>query len=202
VEELVRRAVDWQGRCDLFISNAGVGCRGAVHEFSADEWDEILRIDLWASIWATRLVVPHMLERRSGRLMFVSSGAGLEGIASFAPYCVSKFGLVALGESLARELKGSGVAVSIVIPGAVSTDGWRNYRMPAALDESEAERIRNEVRQAGATWPSPESMAATIVDGIRAGRLYILQKHPTMDDWYGDVMGRRARDPDAFVLGS
>ena len=44
-------------------------------------------------------------------------------------------------------------------------------------------------------------MADAIVDGLRHDRVYILQKHPAMDDWYGDLMRRRANDPDGFVLG-
>jgi len=202
VETMVECAVDWQGRCDLFVSNAGVGCRGLAHEFSAGEWEEILAIDLMASIWATRLLVPHMLERGTGRIAYVASGAGLEGIPQFAPYCVAKFGLVALAESLARELKGTGVGVSLIVPGAVSTGGWKIYRFPGEdrMNADEVARFRSKIRDEGTNWPSPESMAEIIVDGLRRDRLYILQKHPAMDDWYGDLMGRRAADPDAFVL--
>ena len=203
VEDMVERAVAWQGRCDLFLSNAGIGCRGAAHEFSVADWEEVLAIDLWASIWAIRLLVPHMLERGSGRLAFVSSGAGLEGYSQFAPYNVAKFGLIGLAESLARELKGTGVGVSIIVPGAVSTGGWRVYRFAGNenMSADEVAELRAKIRDEGASWPSPESMADAIVDGLRHDRVYILQKHPAMDDWYGDLMRRRANDPDGFVLG-
>jgi NAD(P)-dependent dehydrogenase (short-subunit alcohol dehydrogenase family) len=204
VERMVDASIAWRGRCDLFVSNAGVGCRGPAHAFSVGEWEEILAIDLMASIWAIRLLVPHMLERGSGHIAFVSSGQGLEGFAGYAPYAVAKFGLIGLGEALARELAGTGVRVSIVVPGAVATSGWKTYRFAGgeALDAAEVERRRSEIRADGAGWPSPDSMAATIVDGLRDDRVYILQKNPAVQDWYGDLMRRRADDPDGFVLGS
>jgi len=203
VEGMVERAIAWQGRCDLFVSNAGIGCRGPAHEFSVADWEDVLAIDLWASIWAVRLLVPHMLERGTGRLAFVASGAGLEGFDGFAPYNVAKFGLVGLAESLARQLKGTRVGVSIIVPGAVATGGWKIYRFAGneRMSDEEIERRRSAVRDEGKGWPSPESMAAAIVDGLRSDRVYILQKHPTMDDWYGYLMRRRADDPDGFVLG-
>lgn len=202
VEDLVAKAIDWQGRCDLFISNAGVGCRGEAHEFTVDEWEELIAINLWASIWATRLLVPHMLERGSGHLAFVSSGCGLEGIEAMAPYSVAKFGLVGLGESLARALQDTGVGVSIIVPGAVATNGWRIYRFADAANRSadEINEQREEIRKAGAHWPTPEAMADKIIEGLKDDRIYIFQDNPYEADWYGGLMRKRAADPDGFVL--
>jgi NAD(P)-dependent dehydrogenase (short-subunit alcohol dehydrogenase family) len=203
VEDLIAQAIAWQGRCDIFLSNAGVGCRGYAHEFSAEEWESILAVDLMASIWAMRLVVPHMLERDTGHISFVSSGAGLQGIAKFAPYCVAKFGLVALAESLARELKATGVEVSLIVPGAVATNGWRGYRLAGAdgMGRAEIEAVRESVRAETAGWPTPESMAAIIVDGIASGRFFIAQPNPFEPDWLTGLFRKRAEDPDGFVLG-
>lgn len=203
VEAMVEQAIDWQGQCDLYISNAGIGCRGAAHEFSVADWQKILDVDLLASVWAIRLLIPHMLERGTGRLSFVSSGAGLDGGSDRAPYCVAKFGMIGLAESLAKQLKGTGVSVSIIVPGAVNTTGWSRYLVARAAETppGELDAQREARRDEAASWPAPEVMAAKIVDGLREDRLYIFQDNPWVTDWYGDLMQRRAKDPDGFVLG-
>jgi NAD(P)-dependent dehydrogenase (short-subunit alcohol dehydrogenase family) len=204
VEALVERALAWQGRCDLFISNAGVGCIGAPEDFTPDEWEYQLGVNLWSAIWPLRLIIPHMLGRRSGRLVFVSSGAGFEGFADRAPYNVAKFGIVGLAESVARRLKGTGVGVSLVVPGAVATDGWKIYMMAGAKNRApeEIEQLRNEQREVGASWPRPETMAQAIVEGIRADRYCIVQHNPFEPDWFARILEQKGRDPDGFVLGA
>jgi NAD(P)-dependent dehydrogenase (short-subunit alcohol dehydrogenase family) len=198
VQKLVEHAIAWQGRCDIFISNVGVGCVGAPHEYTMDEWEYLLDVNLFSAIWPLRELIPHMLERGSGRLVFVSSGAGIEGQPDRAPYNVAKFGIVGLTESLARYLKGTGVGVSLVLPGAVSTNSWKRTVIAGSDD---AESKRNELRDVAANWPRPEVMADAIVDGVKCDRYCILQHNPSQPDWYEDIHTRKGRDPDAFVLG-
>jgi NAD(P)-dependent dehydrogenase (short-subunit alcohol dehydrogenase family) len=203
VEDLVRKAISWRGHCDLFVSNAGVGCAGAPEDFTPKEWEYLLGVNLWSCIWPLRLIIPHMRDRGRGHLVFVSSGAGIEGFAHRAPYNVAKFGVVGLAESVARSLKGSGVGVSLVIPGAVATEGWRIYLAAGAeaLGPEAVQRLREEQRESSATWPRPETMAEAIVIGIREGRYCILQDNPFQPDWFADTLTRKGRDPDSFVLG-
>jgi NAD(P)-dependent dehydrogenase (short-subunit alcohol dehydrogenase family) len=200
VERVVRESIAWKGRVDLFVSNAGIGCEGNAQDFTVDQWESLIALDLMASVWAMRLFVPHMLERGAGHLAFVASGAGYEAFADRAPYNVAKFGLVALAEALARQLKGSGVGVSVIVPGAVSTGGWRSYVFAGEAEPSAAQReaLREHVRY----WPSAESMAAVIVEGIRKDRFHIVQPYDAEPTWFTDIFRRRAEDPDAFVLGS
>src|SRR2546426_3628614 len=56
VESLVAQAIAWQGRCDLFVSNAGIGCEGEAQAFSVEDWQTMIATDLMASVWAMRLV--------------------------------------------------------------------------------------------------------------------------------------------------
>ena len=200
VESLVERAIGWQGRCDVFMSNAAIACSGPPEAYSVEDWERVLDVNLWASIWAQRLLVPHMLERGSGHLVFVSSGQGFELQPQSAPYGVSKSALIGLAAALAKRLKGTGVKVSVVVPGAVGGDRqmWRTMRIAAGSDE---ERIRAESREMSRVWPSPESMAATIVDGIEAGRFFIWQIGAgPHENWERNMLADLARDPDAFVL--
>ncbi len=203
VEALVEQAIAWQGQCDLFMSNVGVGCIGAPQAFTPGEWDYLIAVNLWSCIWPLRLIVPHMVSRGSGRLVFVSSGAGIEGQADRAPYNVAKFGIIGLSESLARYGKDKGVGVTLVIPGAVATDGWKIYRIAGAdaLGDEEVERMRVEQREHSKNWPRPESMAAAIVEGIKDDRYAVVQHNPFQEDWFEDIFTRKGRDPDGFVLG-
>jgi NAD(P)-dependent dehydrogenase (short-subunit alcohol dehydrogenase family) len=203
VVALVEQAIAWQGRCDLFIANAGVGCAGLPHEFTHDEWDYLLAVNLWSAIWPLRTIVPHMLARGSGHLAFVSSGAGFEGYADRAPYNVAKFGIVGLAESVARSLKGTGIGVSLVVPGAVATDGWKRYvpANAAALSTSELNDVRATQREHSRSWPQPEVMANAIVDGIANDRYAIVQHNPFEPEWFSNVNRRKGEDLDAFVLG-
>lgn len=201
VDALVERAIAWQGHCDVFVSNVGVGCVGGPHEFTFDQWEYLINVNLWSCIWPLRRVIPHMVERGQGHLVFVSSGAGIEGYADRAPYNVAKFGIVGLAESVARYLKPMGVDVSLVIPGAVATDGWKIYVIAGEPDPQSIERKRVEQRDHSSRWPAPQGMAEAIVAGIRERRYAIIQHNPFQPDWFADILQRKGRDPDAFVLG-
>jgi NAD(P)-dependent dehydrogenase (short-subunit alcohol dehydrogenase family) len=203
VEALVERSIAWQGHCDVFVSNVGVGCIGLPHEFTAEEWEYMLDVNLWSAIWPLRLIVPHMLQRGSGHLAFVSSGAGFEGYADRAPYNVAKFGIVGLAESVARALKDTGVNVTLVVPGAIATEGWKIFVIAGAdrKGEREVERIRAEQREHSSEWPKPEVMADAIVDGILHDRYCVVQHNPYEPDWLANVLERKGRDPDGFVRG-
>jgi NAD(P)-dependent dehydrogenase (short-subunit alcohol dehydrogenase family) len=204
VEELVARSIDWQGHCDVFVSNVGVGCIGLPHEYTPDEWDYLLRVNLWSAIWPMRSIVPHMLKRDRGHLVFVSSGAGFEGTAERAPYNVAKFGIVGLAESTARSLKDTGVNVTLVVPGAIATDGWRSCVVADADTKGakEVERVRQELRGHTTDWPQPEVMADAIVHGIKDDCYFVVQHNPYEPDWLASTLERKGRDPEGFVLGT
>ena len=201
VEALVERVIAWQGHCDVFVSNVGVGCVGAPHEFTFDQWDYLIDVNLWSCIWPLRRVIPHMVERGRGHLVFVTSGAGFEGQADRAPYNVAKFGIVGLAESVARYLKPTRVDVSLVVPGAVATDGWSRYVFAGDLDSETVEQERAKRREESSHWPAPQVMAKAIVAGILQRRYAIIQHNPYQPDWFADVLERKGRDPDGFVLG-
>ena len=201
VEGLVERAVGWQGRCDLFMSNVGVGCVGAPHEYTPEQWQYLIDVNLWSCIWPLRLVIPHMLERNTGYLVFVTSGAGFEGTAERAPYNVAKFAIVGLAESCARALKGSGANVLLVVPGAIATEGWRRTVVAGGKSDDEIDRVRAEHRAHSTDWPRPEVMADAIVAGIRDDRYCVVQHNPYEPDWLESRLAHKGRDPDSFVLG-
>jgi NAD(P)-dependent dehydrogenase (short-subunit alcohol dehydrogenase family) len=196
MEALVDASIDWRGHCDLFHSNAGIGMGGAPQSIPIEEWDRILDINLHSHIWTVRKLLPHMLERGSGHLVHTASSAGTLGFAMLIPYCVTKFGVVGLCESLASYTLNRGVGVSVVCPLLVSTNifdrSW-NYPEEGEIDFNEAfqDQVRTFFKEVGM---APEGVADTIVEAVKGNHLYVFP-HPELKD----MIDTKWADPDAFV---
>jgi len=109
------------GGIDVLVNNAGLGWAGPLGEITAGKIAELAAVNLTAPIELTRLLVPGMAERGRGGVAFVSSIAGVTGVRGEAVYAATKAGLSAFAESLAYEVRGSGVAVSVIVPGVIDT---------------------------------------------------------------------------------
>jgi short-subunit dehydrogenase len=120
-ERLARQVLDAAGRVDLLVNNAGSGSAGPFSEQSASALDGLLMVNLRAPIQLTRAVLPGMLQRGQGRLVFVTSIAGRLGVREEAAYAAAKAGLDVFAESLRFEVAGRGVGVTVVVPGVVDT---------------------------------------------------------------------------------
>ena len=120
-ELLVEKALAAEGRVDVLVCNAGAGWAGPIGELPGTKASELINLNLLAPVQLARLLAPGMAERGAGRLVFVSSIAGATGVRDEAVYAATKAGLNCLAESLAYELAGTGVGVSLVLPGVVNT---------------------------------------------------------------------------------
>jgi short-subunit dehydrogenase len=120
-EELAAAAQSEAGRVDLLVSNAGVGWAGEIGDLTAAKAGELVTVNLLAPIHLARLLIPGMTKRGAGHLVFVSSIAGATGARDEAVYAAAKAGIGCFAESLAYELNGHGVGVSLVVPGVVDT---------------------------------------------------------------------------------
>jgi short-subunit dehydrogenase len=129
-DRLIESALARAGRIDLLICNAGAGWAGPIGDLPASKATELLTVNLLAPIQLTRLLAPGMAERGFGRLIFVSSIAGMTGVRHEAVYAATKAGLNYLAESLSYELAGTGAGVSVVLPGAVDTPFFRRRGRP------------------------------------------------------------------------
>jgi len=109
------------GAVDILVNNAGIGWAGAFPDMSGSDVALLVGVNLTAPIELTRAVLPGMLARRTGHLMFVTSIAGRMGVAGEAVYSATKAGLDVFAESLRFELTGTAVQVSVVVPGVVDT---------------------------------------------------------------------------------
>ncbi len=118
VENVLARA----GRIDALVNNAGVAGQSApCWELPPGEWERVLAIDLFGVYYGCRHVLPHMLERGSGRIVNVASIAGKEGNPNASPYSAAKAGVIGLTKSVAKEVATRGVLVNAVTPAVIET---------------------------------------------------------------------------------
>lgn len=129
----VEQAVARFGRLDVVINNAGSMWLGAVEEFSETEARAAMELNFFGALWVTQAVAPHLRAQRAGRLLQVSSVAGVVTGPTAGLYSASKFALEGMSEALAQELAPFGVRVTIVEPGGYWTDLYRrglHYAQP------------------------------------------------------------------------
>jgi NAD(P)-dependent dehydrogenase (short-subunit alcohol dehydrogenase family) len=133
VSALAQAALDRFGRIDILVNNAGVISVAPVASMSEEEWDRVLAVNLKGTFLCSKAVVPHMVERRAGRIVNMSSVAGKRGQPGLAHYCASKFAVIGLTQTLALELASSNVTVNAVCPGEVDSAMWQEQLLPALV---------------------------------------------------------------------
>lgn len=122
VDELVQRAVAWGGSLDILVNNAGVTRDTLLLRLSEDDWDAVLNTNLRGAYLVTRAALRHMWRQRYGRIVNISSVAGLVGNAGQANYAAAKAGLIGFTKAVAREVAPRGVTVNAVAPGFIITE--------------------------------------------------------------------------------
>lgn len=130
LDRLAREAVAVFGRVDALINNAGIGSGKRFEVMETADIERMMSVNLMAPVLLTRLLLPGMLERKRGAIICVASVAG--HVATETLYSATKFGVRGFALSLRRELRGTGVNVSVVSPGFVRTEltRWRRAPMP------------------------------------------------------------------------
>jgi short-subunit dehydrogenase len=121
IEKMAQRVIDNYGGVDILINNAGIGYTGNVIDLDIAAFDRLLSINLKAVFILCKILGKVMVRQRDGYIINIGSGASTTPIAGMAAYCASKYGLLGLSESLALEMRKSGVKVSIIMPGSTAT---------------------------------------------------------------------------------
>jgi NAD(P)-dependent dehydrogenase (short-subunit alcohol dehydrogenase family) len=189
VEELQARAVEAFGRVHVLCNNAGVGGGGLTWQTASADWEWVLGVNLWGAIHGVRTFLPAMLQHgEDGHIVNTASMAGMVAGPFMGPYNVSKFGVVALSETLFHELKmaQAKIGVSVLCPGFVSTniaDSARNRPedLPAAAPvlPPGTPRTEDAVRDMIAGGMPPAAVAEKVFGSIEERRFYVLT-HPEM----------------------
>jgi meso-butanediol dehydrogenase/(S,S)-butanediol dehydrogenase/diacetyl reductase len=131
VSAMAQAALERFGRIDVLVNNAGVIGVVPVVAMTEEQWDLVIDVNLKGTFLCSKAVAAHMMERRSGRIINMSSQAGRRGSPGLAHYCTTKFGLIGFTQSLALELAQFNVTVNAICPGVVDSAMWREHLLPA-----------------------------------------------------------------------
>ena len=196
MDNLAEESLAHYGSVHVVCNNAGVGARGTMWELGVNDWEFVLRVNLWGVIHGVRVFTPHLLEQDEGHIVNTGSMAGLVSVSGTGAYNVSKHGVVTLSETLYGELQdaGSNVGVSVLCPGIIRTNLRNSERnRPEHLRDLDAEAVRARTENTPGFSDtvrlqalSPEWAAECVFEGIKANRFYIL----THDDHEGQIARR------------
>jgi NAD(P)-dependent dehydrogenase (short-subunit alcohol dehydrogenase family) len=182
VQALADEALERFGAVHVVCNNAGIGPFGRIADLTLADWRWIVDVNLWGVIHGVTTFLP-LLERNEegGHIVNTASMAGLAPVPRIGSYCVTKYGVVALSETLALELEQaqSKVGVSVLCPGPVRTNIKTSSRnRPAGLEGAlrDEDLEQNPARQ-GDRWLEPEDVGPIVVDAIKRGELYAIT-HP------------------------
>jgi meso-butanediol dehydrogenase / (S,S)-butanediol dehydrogenase / diacetyl reductase len=124
IQRMVETALRELGKIDILVNNAGITLVRDPLQLSEADWDRTLNLNLKAVFFCSQAVAREMVKRKSGVILNAASISGRTGRPMMADYCASKFGVIAITQSLAMALAKHGIRVNAVAPGIVDTDMW------------------------------------------------------------------------------
>lgn len=139
VQSLVNYAITNFGKIDLLVNNAGIDLIKTINDTSIEDFDNILKTNLYSAFYTSKEVTKYMINQKFGSIINISSIWGLIGASCEMAYSVSKAGLDAMTKSLAKELGPSNIRINSIAPGIIDTD------MNKFLNEEEKKSIISEI---------------------------------------------------------
>ena len=180
VQALADETFEVMGAAHIVFNNAGVAVGGPIAEMTHADWKWTIDVDLWGPIHGVEAFLPRMIDQREGgHLLFTASFAGLVPNEGLGPYCVAKYGVVAMAEVLRRELREHQIGSTVLCPMRVGTNiGNSERNRPAELGGPDAsppvldQGADNEDLSGGVL--DVGDVAQMTVDAMMADRLYVL----------------------------
>jgi NAD(P)-dependent dehydrogenase (short-subunit alcohol dehydrogenase family) len=180
VQNLAEQAFSKMGAVHIVFNNAGVAINGHIAQMKHSDWEWVIKVDLWGPIHGVEAFLPRLIEQKQGgQIVFTSSIAGLVPTEGLGTYAVAKYGVVALAETLRREVRQHNIGVSVLCPLRVETNiesSERNRTADfggAAVTPRAPAQTSSNIVMAGEVM-KPDEVATKVVDAIIANRLYIL----------------------------
>ena len=167
VRESVGDFVAHSGGLDLMMNNAGVAVAGPAEATPVEDWRWIVDINLLGVVWGCRAAVPVMRAQGSGLVLNVASAAGFAAAPQMAAYNATKAAVISLSETLAAELAGTAVQVSVAMPGFFSTHLLKTMRAPPEASAA-AHRLM------GRSSHDATAAARALLEAAARGRLHIV----------------------------
>lgn len=140
VEAMAAQVSDTWGQVDILVNNAGITRTAMLHKMTQDQWDDVLAVHLSGSFNCLQAVVGGMIERRYGRIIFVTSAAGVLGTIGQINYSAAKAGVLGMAKSTARELARYNITANAIAPGA-ATPMTETIRTDERFKEKYLDRI-------------------------------------------------------------
>lgn len=160
VAYMVKASLDEFGSVDILVNNAGIGIRKAPQDYTLDDWNQIMDINLTGTFLPCREVYPHMVKVGGGKIINIGSMTSVVGHDLVMPYSVSKGGVVQLTKSIATAWAKDNIQANAILPGWIETD----LTEPIRTQDSFSERfqlISSRIPQG--RWGVPDDMAGTAV---------------------------------------
>lgn len=172
-EKLVKATIEKFGHIDVLVNNAGIEFNGSIIDTPIEKFDQVMKVNAYGPFFMSKLVVPYMLEKNAGSIIFMSSTSAATGASASSAYASSKAALIGLTKTLARDLAPKGINVNAICPGPIETD------MVANLPEEIKNWIKSSVF--ACRLGKPEEVGATAVFLASEKANYITGQTLTVD---------------------
>ena len=157
IQGIVDEVVDWAGGVDILVNNAGIIRRNDAIDFTEEDWDAVIDVNLKSVFFLSQAVARQMLSQGGGRIVNIASLLSFQGGIRISSYTASKSGLAGLTRLLACEWAGKGINVNAIAPGYIATNNTEALRNDAARNKAILERI-----PAG-HWGQPDEISGAVV---------------------------------------
>ena len=160
VKMQIQRLIESFGAFDILINNAGIAAFGSFVEMAENDWEDIVRTNLFGPYYVSKAVVPSMIDLGSGDIINVSSTAGLKGNAVTSAYSASKAGLIGFSESIMFELRKKNIRVTTLTPSTIASEMSKDV---LKITDGDPEKV-----------VQPEDFAQLIVDLLKLDKRAML----------------------------
>lgn len=164
-EKLIAATIETFGRIDVLVNNAGINKDQLLLRISDEEWEQVINTNLGAAFYCSRAALKHMVRKRTGKIINISSVVGVSGNAGQAHYAAAKSGLIGFTYSIAQEYGRRGITANVVAPGYIKSD------MTAGFSSEQTENISEKI-SAGRIG-TPEDIAGVVAFLASAQAAYI-----------------------------
>ena len=167
VDKLFNEIEDVFGGVDILVNNAGLGIAYPFTEYPEDLWDKLVNINLNSVFWCSKKAAKYMIRRRWGRIINITSIAGLMGMMMLAPYSASKAGIIGLTRTMAIELSQYNITVNAIAAGLVRTRlGMSIFELLGKSMGKDAESLANE-------WARKHTLIGRLLEPYEVARLAV-----------------------------